>query len=101
VEHGVSFVGSGRLGRPRRRARAEQAARGGERRILSSFDWGRRRVRWAMRSAHGLALLALVVTSLGPIVWLAKAATSTTQDTLRTPMELWPSGFDGQNLAMA
>ncbi|MGH9213280.1 MAG: carbohydrate ABC transporter permease [Acidimicrobiales bacterium] len=54
-----------------------------------------------MRSAHGLALLALLVTSVGPLLWLAKAATSTTQDTLRTPLGLWPSGVDTENLSTA
>ena len=34
-------------------------------------------------------------------LWLAKAATSTTQDTLRTPFALWPSGVDWTNLADA
>ena len=30
-----------------------------------------------------------------------KSATSTTQDTLRNPMSLWPSGFDFENLVTA
>ncbi len=35
------------------------------------------------------------------MLWLAKAATSTTQDTLRTPLALWPSGPDWENLSVA
>jgi multiple sugar transport system permease protein len=74
---------------------------GGERRILSTFDWGRARVRWTVRVAQGLVLVLLLVTGLGPILWLAKASTSTTQDSLRHPMGLWPSGFDAANLGDA
>ena len=35
------------------------------------------------------------------MLWLAKAATSTTRDTLRTPLALWPSGPDWENLSVA
>lgn len=35
------------------------------------------------------------------MLWLVKAATSDTQDTLRTPMDLWPSGLDWANLSIA
>jgi multiple sugar transport system permease protein len=38
---------------------------------------------------------------LGPILWLAKSAITPTQDTLRTPMALWPHGFDLSFLATA
>lgn len=70
-------------------------------RAVVGADRRRRRVRWPLRGAHGVALLVLLVASLGPILWLAKAAVSTTQDTLRTPLELWPSGVDWDNLATA
>jgi len=46
-----------------------------------------------------LALLFLV--GLGPMLWLAKAAVTPTQDTLREPLSLWPNGFDFANLATA
>ena len=71
------------------------------RRILSDFDWGQRRNRWGMRSAQALVLALLLLTGIGPILWLAKASVSTTQDTLRTPMSLWPSGIDPENLSIA
>jgi multiple sugar transport system permease protein len=87
---------TGRLRRPRAREVAVA-----DRRILTEFDWGRRRVRWPMRIVDGLALLLLLVASVGPMLWLAKAATSTTQDTLQTPMALWPSGPDWGNLSTA
>ena len=44
----------------------------------------------------------LVVVGLGPMAWLAKSAITTTQDTLRNPMALWPSGvIDWENLIAA
>lgn len=78
-----------------------QEADSADRRILSSFDWGTARTRWSMRAAQGAVLVLLLLTGIGPILWLAKAATSTTQDTLRTPMDLWPSGADWTNLSDA
>jgi multiple sugar transport system permease protein len=89
---------------PRRRVRRRHVAAAGdgaERGILSNHDWGRPRLRWSMHGAHTLAFVLLFVAGVGPIVWLAKAATSTTQDTLRTPFALWPSGVDWTNLADA
>jgi len=72
-----------------------------DRGILSSADWGRRPVRWTTRAAHGILLLSLLIVGLGPILWLAKSAVTPTQDTLRQPMALWPSGIDWENLATA
>ncbi|WP_199701754.1 carbohydrate ABC transporter permease [Jiangella rhizosphaerae] len=84
---------------PRPRRRGPDTA--GERGILSEFDWGRAGTRWGMRVAQGLVLVLLAVASLGPILWLARASVSTTQDTLRTPMAFWPSGIDWANLSTA
>lgn len=84
---------------PRPRRRGPDTA--GERGILSEFDWGRAGTRWGMRIAQGLVLVLLAVASLGPILWLARASVSTTQDTLRTPMAFWPSGIDWANLSTA
>ncbi|PZF82442.1 ABC transporter permease [Jiangella anatolica] len=72
-----------------------------ERSILSGFDRARTGTRWSLRAAQGLVLVALAVASLGPILWLARASISTTQDTLRTPMAFWPSGVDWANLSTA
>jgi multiple sugar transport system permease protein len=72
-----------------------------DRRILSTLDWRRGHTRWGMRVAQGLVLIMLVVTGIGPLLWLAKASTSTTQDTLRQPLALWPSGADWSNLSTA
>lgn len=62
--------------------------------IVSLFDWRRRRVRWTLQTIHGLLLVGLLIVGLGPILWLAKAAVTPTQDTLRYPMSLWPNGWD-------
>lgn len=83
---------------PVRRRRPETT---GERGILSDFDWGRAGTRWGLRVAQGAVLVLLAVASLGPLLWLARAAVSTTQDTLRTPMAFWPSGVDWANLSTA
>lgn len=84
---------------PPRRGRWSPGSAG--RGVLSTFDWRRGRIRWTVRSAHGVVLMVLLLAGVGPMLWLAKAAISTTQDTLRTPMALWPSGLDWENLATA
>jgi multiple sugar transport system permease protein len=72
-----------------------------DRGILRPFDWRRPKVRVTMRTAHTLLLVVLLVASVGPMLWLGKAAISTTQDTLRAPLALWPSGVDWANLSTA
>ena len=83
-------------GRRRRRA-AEQAGRG----IVSAAEWRSPVTGALLRLAHAVLLAALVVVGLGPLLWLVKASVSTTQDTLRDPMGLFPSGVDWANLATA
>ena len=80
----------------RRRTRAEPASG-----IVSSSDWRRPSVRYTLRMVHLLVLGALIVIGLGPILWLAKAAITPTQDTLRKPLALWPHGMDWANLSTA
>jgi multiple sugar transport system permease protein len=80
----------------RRRTRTEPA--GG---IVSSSDWRRPSVRYMLRAVHFVVLAALIVIGLGPILWLAKAAITPTQDTLRKPLALWPHGMDWANLSTA
>ena len=88
--------------RPRGSDAARRGRRGrGRARILSHHDWRQPRLRWSMRGADTVAFVLLLVAGVGPILWLAKAATSTTQDTLRTPFALWPSGVDWTNLSDA
>jgi multiple sugar transport system permease protein len=47
---------------------------------------------WTLRLTQGSILVVLVVIGLGPLVWLAKAAVSSSQDTLVQPLSLFPSG---------
>ncbi len=69
--------------------------------ILSPADWRRPRVRLGALGLHGVLLGLLFVVGLGPMLWLAKAAVTPTQDTLRSPLALWPNGIDWANLSTA
>jgi multiple sugar transport system permease protein len=69
--------------------------------VLSSSDWRRPGVRRTARSLHVVLLGLLFLVGLGPMLWLAKAAITPTQDTLRAPLALWPNGMDWANLATA
>jgi multiple sugar transport system permease protein len=80
------------LRRPRSAAAGSTPA--SERSILSSADWRQRRIRWAMRGLHIATLLFLLVVGLGPLLWMLKSSITSTQDTLRYPLALWPNGFD-------
>ncbi|WP_291794985.1 carbohydrate ABC transporter permease [Cellulomonas sp.] len=64
-------------------------------------DWRRARVRRAMRSLQAVLLGLLFVAGLGPILWLAKSAITPTQDTLRTPLSIFPHGIAWANLGTA
>ncbi|MCU1585406.1 MAG: transporter permease [Microbacteriaceae bacterium] len=88
-------------GRASARRRIQAEAEAEDRGIVSVADWRRRHVRWPLNAGHSVLLVALVVTGLGPILWLAKSAITPTQDTLRTPMLVFPHGVDLQNLATA
>ena len=65
-----------------------------QRGLVSLADWRNRRFRWTLSTVHTLTLVALLIIGLGPILWLAKAAVTPTQDTLRQPLALWPNGWD-------
>lgn len=69
--------------------------------LLSPSDWRRPLVRRTARTLHALLLAALFLAGLGPMLWLAKAAVTPTQDTLRDPLALWPHGIDFANLSTA
>lgn len=90
---------------PRRRRlrslRRHRPAEPGERGILSGFDRRRPRVRATMTAVHVVLFSSLVVAGLGPILWLAKAAVTPTQDSIRTPLALFPNGVDWENLTRA
>jgi multiple sugar transport system permease protein len=72
-----------------------------DRGILSSFDRRKRSVRATMGGVHVLLFGGLVVAGLGPILWLAKSAITPTQDTITTPLLLFPNGAEWGNLAQA
>jgi multiple sugar transport system permease protein len=80
--------------RRNRASRSMQPDRDANRGIVGALDWRYRRVRWTIRSIHAVTLGFLLIAGLGPLLWLAKAAITPTQDTLRMPMALWPHGFD-------
>lgn len=72
-----------------------------DRGILSSFDRRKPTARVGMTVVHGVLIVGLVVAGLGPILWLAKAAVTPTQDTITQPLALWPNGLDWGNLSQA
>ena len=72
-----------------------------DRGILSTFDRRGRGVRAGMSFVHVLLFGGLVVAGLGPILWLGKAAVTSTQDTITQPIALWPHGIDWANLTQA
>ena len=92
---------------PRRHVRwpVRRALRGSDeqppRGIVSDAERRTPSVRVALGVIHTVVLVLLLVIGLGPILWLVKASISTTQDTLRSPMALFPSGVDWANLATA
>ena len=77
---------------------AKARTAGGEQGIISSSDWRRPRVRIGMGAAQAVLLGGLVVIGLGPILWLAKSAITSTTDTLATPMSVFPHGVAWNNL---
>lgn len=81
----------------RRRAAAEPGFRG----ILSAADWAHGRTRRTMRVVQGALLAMLFLIGLGPMLWLARAAVTPTQDTLREPLALWSNPLDWVNLYTA
>lgn len=63
-----------------------------ERSILSPADRRRPGVRRGFGTLQGVVLIALVVVGLGPLLWVAKAAVSSSQATLQDPLALFPFG---------
>lgn len=82
-------------------ARRRSAGRSLERSNISDSDLSRASTRFTFRVVVGVVVALLVVIAAGPLLWLAKSAVSTTQDILRDPFALWPSGIQWQNLGDA
>ena len=63
-----------------------------ERGIISHIERRQPAARAALATTHVVLLVALVVTGLLPLLWLAKSAVSTTRDTVTDPLGIFPSG---------
>ena len=90
---------SGAILQPRRRRRRTQEPQ--DRTNVSELDRRSRRVRVGLGILNVILIVLLVIISAGPLLWLAKAALSTSQDILREPFAWWPSGVQWHNLADA
>jgi multiple sugar transport system permease protein len=71
---------------------------GAESAILTPADWRRRSVRFSIGAVQAFLLLGLIVIGLGPLLWLAKSAITPTNDTLTSPMSVFPHGVAWHNL---
>jgi multiple sugar transport system permease protein len=69
--------------------------------LVQTADWKRPSVKWGLGGTHTALLVFLVIVGLGPILWLAKAAITPTQDTLSNPMAIFPHGFAWSNISNA
>lgn len=85
-------------GRKERRTTVDDLS---DRSIVSDSERRKPGTRFGMSVTHIFLTVGLVLAGLGPILWLAKSAVSTTQDTLTQPFALWPSGIDWANLSAA
>lgn len=79
---------------PRPRAGAEPR----ERAILSSFDWRRPRILVGWRAMHIVLLVGLVALGAVPLVWMLRAAISSTTDLLQNPLSLIPNPAKWENI---
>ncbi|WP_376765700.1 carbohydrate ABC transporter permease [Agromyces agglutinans] len=84
-----------------RRREKDATDTGADRGVLSEHDRKRPSVRVSTTAIHVFLFVGLVVAGLGPLLWLAKAAVTPTQDTLTQPFALWPNGIDWANLSQA
>lgn len=85
----------------RRRFVGRTREEGADRGIVSAYEWKLKRVRLPLSMTHLVLLVLLIVVGLLPLLWLGKAAITPTQDTLRTPMAIFPHGVDWENLSTA
>jgi multiple sugar transport system permease protein len=72
-----------------------------EQALLSANEWHRTGVRFGVGGAQKVLFVLLIVIGLGPLLWLAKAAISPTNDTISQPMALFPHGAAWGNLREA
>lgn len=85
---------------PTRRERKPSREQG-DRGIASHADWRRPGVWFGMSTVHFILLVLLILWGVGPLLWLLKSAITPTQDTLYTPLAVFPHGWDWSNVATA
>lgn len=66
--------------------------------LVTPAEWRRPSVRFGVGTAHVVLLVLLVLIGVGPLIWLAKAAITPTNDTISHPMALFSHGFAFSNL---
>ncbi|WP_433169568.1 carbohydrate ABC transporter permease [Kribbella sp. CA-247076] len=69
-----------------------------ERGIISTADRKRSLVRYGLPTIQVMLFVGVAIAGVGPLLWLLKSGLSTSQDILRGPMQLWPSGIQWQNI---
>lgn len=69
--------------------------------VLSAADRRRPTVRWSIRVAAAVLLLAVAIAGAGPILWVAKGAISPSLELLQEPLRLWPTEPEWENLLLA
>jgi multiple sugar transport system permease protein len=69
-----------------------------ERGIISSMDRRRPLIRYGLPIIQVLLFIGVVIAGVGPLLWLLKSGLSTSQDIIRGPMSLWPSGIQWHNV---
>lgn len=69
--------------------------------VLSAADRHRPTVRWSIRVAAAVLLLAVAIAGAGPILWVAKGAISPSLELLQEPLRLWPTEPQWENLLLA
>ena len=85
----------------RKRAVRKRAPEQSDRGIASHSDWRRPSVWLGMSTVHLILLILLILWGVGPLLWLLKSAVTPTQDTLQTPLAVFPHGWDWSNVATA
>jgi multiple sugar transport system permease protein len=69
-----------------------------ERGIISTMDRRRPLIQWGLPVIQVLLFIGVVIAGVGPLLWLLKSGLSTSQDIIRGPMSLWPSGIQWHNV---
>lgn len=84
-----------------RTARRASGVDGSERSVMSHLDRRRPLTRALLAVTTLLVLGVLAFIALGPLLWLFKAATSTSTEILGDPFALWPTGLHWDNFTEA